>query len=103
LFADNDYVRVGGLGDLQKAGYLKIRLMGRQIMIFFRDSGPVAMDLDCSVDPSNRGALPPEFHRSSSDLPSLLTGSFGEDWGKLTVYPVKIDGNDVFVGVNPLN
>jgi nitrite reductase/ring-hydroxylating ferredoxin subunit len=103
LFADNQYVRIGELADLQKTGYLKVRLMGRQIMIVFSDGGPVAVDLDSPIDSSNRGALPPEFHRSSSDLLNLLTGSYGEDWGKLTVYPVRIDGNDVFVGVNPVN
>lgn len=62
MFADNDYVRVGRLDDLQKAGYLKVRLMGRQIMIVFGDS-----------------------HL------------------RLTTYPVKIDGNDIFIGANPLN
>jgi hypothetical protein len=103
LFANIDYVRVGRLDDLREVGYLKIILKGRQIIIVCSDSGLVAMDLDSALDPWNQTALPSEFHRSRSDSLSFLAGSYGEDWGKLVIYPVKIDGNDVLIGFNPFN
>ncbi len=103
MFANIDYVRVGRLDDLRKVGYLKIILKGRQIMIVCSDSGLVAMDLDSALDPWNQTARPPEFQRSCSGSLSFLAGSYGEDWGRLIIYPVKIDGNDVLIGVNPFN
>lgn len=98
-----DYIKVGRLDDLRRAGYLKISFKGRQIMIVFSDSGLVAMDLDYALDQSNQAASPRGFHDLNSNRLNILTGSFDKDWGRLTIYPVKIDGSDILISVNPLN
>ncbi len=103
MFANIDYVRVGRLDDLREVGYLKIMLKGRQIMIVCSDSGLVAMDLDSALDPSGQAAMPQGFHGLSTSQSNFLTGSFNKNWGRLTTYPVKIDGNNLLIGVNPFN
>ncbi len=97
------YIKVGRLDDLRRAGYLKISLKGRKIMIVFSDSGLVAMDLDYALDHSKHAASPRGLHDLDSDRLNILTGSFNKEWGKLTIYPVKIDGSDILISANPLN
>jgi hypothetical protein len=72
-------------------------------MIVFGDSGPVAMDLDPAIDPSCQTAMPKGFDGLSSGQRNFLTGSFNRNWGKLPAYPVKIDGDDLLIGIEPLD
>lgn len=96
-----EYFKVGKMEQLAKNGWFKVTLKGKVIIIALIDNDPMAMEL---YDNTNPGVinLPYEFHPETSDLLEPLLDPPLETWGELKTYPVKIEKDDIFIGINPL-
>ena len=96
-----EYVNVGRLQQIAEKGWFRITIKGKVIIITFVGNDPLAIEI---YDSNNPGvsSLPPEFHpESSDDLEPLLDPPI-DSWGHLKTYPVKIEGDNIFIGFNPL-
>jgi hypothetical protein len=96
-----DYIKVGRLQQMAERGWLKITLKGKTIMIIFLENDPLAVEISDSANPESL-SLPEEFHPESADEFLPLIDPPMESWGYLKTYPVKIEDDDIFIGINPL-
>ncbi len=100
IFAD--YVKVGHLSELNKTGWIKSSVAGKDIMILLSDYDPVAIEIGDEMEKYGIGALPIEFHPESSDILDYLLDRPEKAWGELKTYPVKIEGDNILIGLNLL-
>lgn len=100
IFAD--YVKVGQLSNLIKDGWIKSSIYGKSIMVLLADHDPVAIEIGDEMEKYGIGALPIEFHPESSDILDYLLDRPERVWGELKTYPVKIEGDNILIGLNLL-
>jgi hypothetical protein len=96
-----EYVKVGRLQQMAEKGWFKITLKGKVIIITFVENDPLAIEIYDAANPDSY-SLPPDFHPDiAGQLEPLLDPPL-ESWGHLKTYPVKIEGDNIFIGFNPL-
>jgi len=96
-----EYIKVGRLQQMAEKGWFKITLKGKVIIITFVGNDPLAIEIYDAANP-NGHSLPPDFHPDiSGHLEPLLDPPL-ESWGHLKTYPVKIEGENILIGFNPL-
>ncbi len=97
-----EYVKVGRLEDIEKRGFLKIRLFGRTVVVKYADQELIAMEVRSDFNDTLGQALPAEFHPESSDLLDPLLEPPKLNWARIKSYPIIIDDGDVLVELNPM-
>jgi len=97
-----EYVKVGRLEQMVEKGWFKIILKGKVIIITFLEADPIAIEIYDAADP-NGPSLPPDFHPDISGMLDPLLDPPLESWGYLKTYPVKIEGENILVGFNPMD
>jgi hypothetical protein len=96
-----EYIKVGQLQQMAEKGWFKITLKGKVIIITFVGNDPLAIEIYDAANPDGY-SLPPDFHPDiAGHLEPLLDPPL-ESWGHLKTYPVKIEGENIFIGFNPL-
>ncbi|UCE66751.1 MAG: hypothetical protein JSU85_01690 [Candidatus Zixiibacteriota bacterium] len=96
-----EYIKVGQLQQMAEKGWFKITFKGKVIIITFVENDPLAIEIFDTANPDDC-SLPYDFHPDiPSDLEPLLDPPL-ESWGYLKTYPVKIEGDNILIGFNPL-
>ncbi|MEE9553011.1 MAG: hypothetical protein V3W18_01840 [candidate division Zixibacteria bacterium] len=97
------YFKAGKLEDFKARGWLKITLYGRRIFVLDVDDELVAMDAGGIGARPCESPILAEYYGLGSMLLGSCDGSKNRQWGKVTQYPVKIDGDNIFVGSSSLS
>lgn len=96
-----EYIKVGRLQQMAEKGWFKVTLKGKVIIITFVGNDPLAIEIFDAAHP-NDYSLPYDFHPDvAGNLEPLLDPPL-ESWGYLKTYPVKIEGDNILLGFNPL-
>lgn len=101
--AGQKYFRAGKLEDFKAKGWLKTTLYGRRIFVLSVDDELLAMDGGGTGSRPCELPIPAEYYGLGSMLLGSCDGSKNRQWGKFVRYPVKIDGDVIFVGSNSLS
>jgi 3-phenylpropionate/trans-cinnamate dioxygenase ferredoxin subunit len=102
-----DFVKVGNVGDLKPGEMKLVRMANERVLLCNFEGTYYAVDSVCTHENGrlNRGL----FYKSEVACP-LHGASFDVRTGKvitppavkgLTVYPVKVEGDDIFIGPAP--
>jgi len=96
------FINAGKIEEIKKKGCLKTSILGRYVMVCYFDGEIVALDIGSAAEILGNHSVPTDFHGLNSMLMDYSEDSLDGDWGKVVQYPVRIEGEDVFVGSNPL-
>ena len=105
----SEFLKAAKTSDFAQKNYKCLRFMTKNIVIIRKSNASFyAMESDCKHQNANLlgKGLPKDFvvtcprHSLRYDM---KTGKcLTNDWGHLKHYPVKVEGDDVFVGTKPL-
>ena len=99
-----EYIKIARLEDIKKHGWIKSSLMGRQIVVMYQDKKCLAFEVSRNGQPLLQYAMFDDLNVSNTKVKDLINGLFagpdGQNWGRLRDYPVRIEGEFVFVGIN---
>jgi hypothetical protein len=103
MFSQISFFKVASVDEIIEAGWVKVSLLGRDILVLFLNMEFVAIESTGPGNASPRTFLPESNHYSKSGSPNFiekfLTGPAGMIWGKLQHFPVKVVDDYVFVGL----
>jgi hypothetical protein len=103
MIAQVNYYKVGRAEDIERAGWIKVFLLGWHILVFCRDREFFALDISESSSRESGSTTLPDFQHAQSGAPvkidKFLRGPSGNRWGQLQYFPIVIDNDNVFVGV----
>ncbi|OGC90759.1 MAG: hypothetical protein A2W25_13700 [candidate division Zixibacteria bacterium RBG_16_53_22] len=98
-----NYFNVGKAEDIRRSGWVKVYLMGWEVMVLPFDNGFFAIEIGELASHSLKSFLPDDssFTRPSVKglIDKMLLGPAGTVWGKLRHFPVRIEDDFVLVGV----
>ena len=97
------YFKAGKLEDFIARGWLEMTLYGRRIFVLDVDDELVAMDAGGIGSRPCESPILAEYYGIGSMLLDSCDGSKVRQWGKFVQYPVKIDGENIFVGSNSIS
>jgi len=101
--AHTDYFRVARIEDIRKPGWLKIRLLGRDIVIFTHNDDYIAVELGGVAAPAMKSFPAKNDVQKANEtreiIKRLMAGPSDSPWGKLKHFPVRIDEGFIFVGI----
>jgi hypothetical protein len=103
MIAQTNYYKVGRAEDIERAGWIKVFLLGWHILVFCRDREFYALDISETPERGSGATTLPNFDLSPSGLPNrvdkFLQSPGGNRWGQLQYFPIVIDNDNVFVGI----
>jgi nitrite reductase/ring-hydroxylating ferredoxin subunit len=98
-----NYFKVGKTDDIRQNGWIKVRLMGWEIMVLASDRDFYAIEIGEFAGHALKSFLPDDNTFSKSGARNLigkmLMGPAGSLWGKLHYFPVMIEDDFVIVGI----
>ena len=99
-----EFIRVGTVDEIRESGWIKVRLLGYEMVILGDKKEFVAIELNSLKGNSLKSFLPEGFSFSKSGVKKIieafLSGPEGQSWGTLKYFPVRVAGNSVYVGVS---
>ena len=99
-----EFIKVARLDDIKKHGWIKSNLMGREIVVMYNDKRCLAFELSRYGQPLSQYAMFDDLNVSNTKIKDLIDGLFagpnGQNWGRLRDYPVRIEGEFVYVGID---
>lgn len=99
-----EFIRIGKVDELRESGWIKVRLLGYEIVILSDKNEFVAIELNSLKGKSLKSFLPEDFSFSRSGVKKtvekFLSGPHGQSWGTLKYFPVRVEGDSIYVGVS---
>ncbi len=98
-----DYFKVGTAEEIRQHGYVKVYLMGWEVMVLAAEKEFFAIEIGEVASHAQKSFLADEVTYSRSGVRKLvdrvLLGPAGSIWGRLRYFPVRIEDDFVLVGV----
>ena len=99
-----EFIRVGKIDELRESGWIKVRLLGYEIAILGNKKEFIAIELNSLQRNSLKSFLPEDFPFSKSGVKKIvekfISGPHGQSWGTLKYFPVRVEGDSIYVGVS---
>jgi nitrite reductase/ring-hydroxylating ferredoxin subunit len=103
MISPTDFFKVGKVDEIREQGWIKVWLLGRQIVVFSYNDDFIAIELGGITDPRMKGFLMDDSQHYRSGAKRLVRKFLGapgdSSWGRLKHFPVRIDDDSVFVGI----
>jgi len=96
------YLNAGNIDDLKRKGCSKFMFLDRYIMVCYFDGDFIAVDMGSASEILRSRSFPNDFRGQISKLMDSPEETYNSDWGKFTMYPVRIDGDSVLIGSSPI-
>jgi len=96
------FVNAGKIVDIKEQGCLKTKIHGRYVMVCYLNGEFIAIDIGKVAEKTGNHSIPADLFGMTSLFSSSPESSIDADWGRLVLYPVKIDDENIFVGSNPI-
>ena len=99
-----EFIKVGTVDEIRESGWIKVHLLGFEIAILSDNKEFLAVELSNLKSRMQKSFLPEDMQFSKSRvkklIESFLSGPQGQSWGGLRYFPVRVEGNSVYVGVS---
>lgn len=98
------YFKVGKIDEIKRLGFVKTRLLGHDIVVFYHQKDFFAVDVSVNVNKAGQTVKNDEWQFSSAGaintIRKFLSSPSDRAWARLNHFPVKLEDDFVFVGVS---
>ncbi len=98
-----EFIKVARTSDVDEHGWIKVNLLGREVVIFQHANSYSAIELSRNGEPLMQYSMFDKNDLSNTKvkdiIKGLMEGPSGEKWGKLRDHPVRVEGDYLYLGI----